>query len=82
MKIIKLFLALTISMKQPLGYHSIVNVQKDVKEQYLPVTTEEKADPSHFALLKVLGQGSFGKVFLVRKTQGRDTDNYYAMKGL
>ena len=22
----------------------------------MPVTTEEKADPSHFALLKVLGQ--------------------------
>ncbi|KAK5649800.1 hypothetical protein RI129_000829 [Pyrocoelia pectoralis] len=27
----------------------------------------EKADPSQFELLKVLGEGSFGKVFLVRK---------------
>lgn len=48
----------------------------------ISITTEEKADPSHFALLKVLGQGSFGKVFLVRKTRGRDTDNLYAMKVL
>ena len=37
---------------------------------------------SHFALLKVLGQGSFGKVFLVRKTRGTDTDTFYAMKVL
>ncbi|KAG7223529.1 hypothetical protein INR49_028422 [Caranx melampygus] len=32
----------------------------------------EKADPSQFELLKVLGQGSFGKVFLVRKIVGPD----------
>jgi len=57
--------------------------QKETSEEFImPVTTEEKADPSHFALLKVLGQGSFGKVFLVRKTRGRDTDNLYAMKVL
>ena len=37
---------------------------------------------SHFALMKVLGQGSFGKVFLVRKTQGADKDSYFAMKVL
>ncbi|XP_042213941.1 ribosomal protein S6 kinase alpha-2-like isoform X2 [Homarus americanus] len=42
----------------------------------------EKADPSQFELLKVLGQGSFGKVFLVRKISGQDTGTLYAMKVL
>uniref|UniRef100_A0A8C9T2S4 non-specific serine/threonine protein kinase n=1 Tax=Scleropages formosus TaxID=113540 RepID=A0A8C9T2S4_SCLFO len=42
----------------------------------------EKADPSQFELLKVLGQGSFGKVFLVRKVKGPDAGQLYAMKVL
>lgn len=42
----------------------------------------EIADPSHFDLLKVLGQGSFGKVFLVRKVIGKDKGTLYAMKVL
>jgi len=45
----------------------------------------KKADPSHFLMMKVLGQGSFGKVFLVRKRteQGAgDADHLYAMKVL
>ncbi|KAG1930319.1 ribosomal protein S6 kinase alpha-2 [Pimephales promelas] len=42
----------------------------------------EKADPSQFELLKVLGQGSYGKVFLVRKIKGSDTGQLYAMKVL
>ncbi|KAK6028061.1 kinase domain protein [Ostertagia ostertagi] len=42
----------------------------------------EKADARQFELLKVLGQGSFGKVFLVRKIRGRDTGHIYAMKVL
>ncbi|CAB3407811.1 unnamed protein product [Caenorhabditis bovis] len=42
----------------------------------------EKADPRQFELLKVLGQGSFGKVFLVRKVRGRDAGHVYAMKVL
>lgn len=40
----------------------------------------EKADPSQFELLKVLGEGSFGKVFLVRKIVGKDAGVLYAMK--
>ncbi|XP_057161358.1 ribosomal protein S6 kinase alpha-1 isoform X2 [Ursus arctos] len=42
----------------------------------------EKADPSQFELLKVLGQGSFGKVFLVRKVTRPDSGHLYAMKVL
>ncbi|XP_063058765.1 ribosomal protein S6 kinase alpha-1 [Engraulis encrasicolus] len=42
----------------------------------------EKADRSHFTLLKVLGQGSFGKVFLVQKKRGEDAGELYAMKVL
>jgi len=42
----------------------------------------EKASTGQFELLRVLGQGSFGKVFLVRKVQGKDTGTLYAMKVL
>ncbi|ELK36619.1 Ribosomal protein S6 kinase alpha-2, partial [Myotis davidii] len=42
----------------------------------------EKADASQFELLKVLGQGSYGKVFLVRKAVGPDAGQLYAMKVL
>uniref|UniRef100_A0A0K0DVW4 non-specific serine/threonine protein kinase n=1 Tax=Strongyloides stercoralis TaxID=6248 RepID=A0A0K0DVW4_STRER len=42
----------------------------------------EKATASHFELLKVLGQGSFGKVFLVRKIKGKNSGKLYAMKVL
>ncbi|XP_052808767.1 ribosomal protein S6 kinase alpha-1-like isoform X2 [Mya arenaria] len=42
----------------------------------------ERVDPSNFELLKVLGQGSFGKVFLVRKITGKDAGTLFAMKVL
>ncbi|KAM7135269.1 ribosomal protein S6 kinase alpha-2 isoform 1-T1 [Molossus nigricans] len=53
-----------------------INISHHVKEGF------EKADPSHFELLKVLGQGSYGKVFLVRKVTGSDAGQLYAMKVL
>ncbi|VDN88557.1 unnamed protein product [Brugia pahangi] len=40
----------------------------------------EKADPSQFELLSMIGQGSFGKVLLVKKIHGRDTGQLFAMK--
>src|SRR6266487_2268826 len=40
------------------------------------------ADPSQFVLMRVLGEGSFGKVFLVKKITGPDTGTMYAMKVL
>ncbi|XP_016137206.1 ribosomal protein S6 kinase alpha-3-like isoform X1 [Sinocyclocheilus grahami] len=42
----------------------------------------EKADTRQFELCKVLGQGSFGKVFLVKKIIGPDAGQLYAMKVL
>ncbi|GJQ67775.1 JIL-1 [Trypoxylus dichotomus] len=41
-----------------------------------------KVDMSNFDLLKVLGTGAYGKVFLVRKRGGSDHGRLYAMKVL
>lgn len=47
------------------------------------VTKDGQAgDPSQFALLRVLGEGSFGKVYLVKKLEGPDSGTLYAMKVL
>ncbi|XP_013924408.1 PREDICTED: ribosomal protein S6 kinase alpha-4 [Thamnophis sirtalis] len=43
---------------------------------------EEKVGMENFELLKVLGTGAYGKVFLVRKLTGHDTNKLYAMKVL
>ncbi|KAM3964967.1 LOW QUALITY PROTEIN: ribosomal protein S6 kinase II [Aphomia sociella] len=59
-----------------LNYEREVLLQDVVKEGH------DKADPSQFELLKVLGEGSFGKVFLVRKVSGADAGTLYAMKVL
>eukprot|EP00062_Callorhinchus_milii_P009608 gi/632953610/ref/XP_007892517.1/ PREDICTED: ribosomal protein S6 kinase alpha-2 isoform X2 [Callorhinchus milii] len=53
-----------------------IDISNHVKEGF------EKADPSQFELLKVLGQGSYGKVFLVKKIKGSDAGQLYAMKVL
>eukprot|EP00730_Choanoeca_flexa_P018218 TRINITY_DN8852_c0_g1_i3.p1 TRINITY_DN8852_c0_g1~~TRINITY_DN8852_c0_g1_i3.p1 ORF type:complete len:751 (+),score=213.94 TRINITY_DN8852_c0_g1_i3:120-2372(+) len=44
--------------------------------------SNDHVDRSNFDLLKVLGQGSFGKVFLVRKKDGQDQGTLFAMKVL
>ncbi|VDN43177.1 unnamed protein product, partial [Dibothriocephalus latus] len=44
--------------------------------------SENKVGPGDFELISVIGQGSFGKVFLVRKINGRDAQKIYAMKVL
>ncbi|XP_058161218.1 ribosomal protein S6 kinase alpha-4 isoform X2 [Dasypus novemcinctus] len=43
---------------------------------------EEKVSVENFELLKVLGTGAYGKVFLVRKAAGHDAGKLYAMKVL
>ncbi|XP_055054956.2 ribosomal protein S6 kinase alpha-1 [Misgurnus anguillicaudatus] len=53
-----------------------INITHVVKEG------SEKADARQFELRKVLGQGSFGKVFLVKKIMGPDAGQLYAMKVL
>uniref|UniRef100_A0A4W5LYT2 Ribosomal protein S6 kinase n=1 Tax=Hucho hucho TaxID=62062 RepID=A0A4W5LYT2_9TELE len=61
----------------PLSLNSTeINITNVVKEG------SEKADARQFELLKVLGQGSFGKVFLVRKVTPPDDNELYAMKVL
>lgn len=42
----------------------------------------QRVDMTHFDLLKVLGTGAYGKVFLVRKRTGADVGRLYAMKVL
>ncbi|XP_029554765.1 ribosomal protein S6 kinase alpha-2 isoform X1 [Salmo trutta] len=69
-------------------YEELLNIAQDdgiLKEIDISQHTKEgfeKADPSQFELLKVLGQGSYGKVFLVRKIKGSDRGQLYAMKVL
>lgn len=43
---------------------------------------QPKAGPSDFELLKLLGKGGYGKVFLVKKITGKDSNNIFAMKVL
>ena len=43
------------------------------------VNKDEKIGPSNFICLALLGQGSFGEVYLVKK---KDSDDFYAMKVL
>ncbi|XP_060098118.1 ribosomal protein S6 kinase alpha-2 isoform X1 [Heteronotia binoei] len=68
--------ALEESVNEEEGIVKEIDISHHVKEGF------EKADPSQFELLKVLGQGSYGKVFLVRKIKGSDAGQLYAMKVL
>ncbi|XP_068000865.1 ribosomal protein S6 kinase alpha-3 isoform X2 [Melanerpes formicivorus] len=70
------FLALRARSVREEGNIKEIAITHHVKEGH------EKADPSQFELLKVLGQGSFGKVFLVKKISGSDARQLYAMKVL
>nr|XP_054532624.1 ribosomal protein S6 kinase alpha-3 isoform X8 [Pan troglodytes] len=74
-------------MDEPMGEEEINPQTEEVSIKEIAITHHvkeghEKADPSQFELLKVLGQGSFGKVFLVKKISGSDARQLYAMKVL
>ncbi|XP_064879612.1 ribosomal protein S6 kinase alpha-3-like isoform X2 [Oncorhynchus nerka] len=66
----------TVSWCADEGFVNEISITNHVKEG------SEKADPRQFELRKVLGQGSFGKVFLVKKITGPDAGQLYAMKVL
>uniref|UniRef100_A0A674EBS5 Ribosomal protein S6 kinase n=1 Tax=Salmo trutta TaxID=8032 RepID=A0A674EBS5_SALTR len=68
--------SLTYSHTYIQGSVNEINITNHVKEG------SERADPRQFELRKVLGQGSFGKVFLVKKITGPDAGQLYAMKVL
>uniref|UniRef100_A0A452R7X0 Ribosomal protein S6 kinase n=1 Tax=Ursus americanus TaxID=9643 RepID=A0A452R7X0_URSAM len=65
-----------------LSLHQDEGILKEISITHHVKAGSEKADPSQFELLKVLGQGSFGKVFLVRKVTRPDSGHLYAMKVL
>ncbi|ODN03413.1 Ribosomal protein S6 kinase beta-1 [Orchesella cincta] len=46
------------------------------------VGQDQKAGPNDFELRKVLGKGGYGKVFQVRKCNGKDAGKIFAMKVL
>ncbi|XP_067007640.1 ribosomal protein S6 kinase alpha-5 [Anabrus simplex] len=53
-----------------------------VPDSRMNLTGVGRVDMSNFELLKVLGTGAYGKVFLVRKRGGVDDGRLYAMKVL
>lgn len=61
-------------------HHNHHNNEHEIELKDVVKEGHDKADPSQFELLKVLGEGSFGKVFLVRKIIGNDAGVLYAMK--
>uniref|UniRef100_A0A669BVC6 Ribosomal protein S6 kinase n=1 Tax=Oreochromis niloticus TaxID=8128 RepID=A0A669BVC6_ORENI len=72
--------------------HKIITQEKKFKHCscllffFLPLANltghTERVGMENFELLKVLGTGAYGKVFLVRKNSGHDVGQLYAMKVL
>ncbi|XP_062540823.1 ribosomal protein S6 kinase alpha-5 [Armigeres subalbatus] len=67
----------TIVDKEGLEMIKISTINTKVK-----LCEDDKVSMDDFKLLKVLGTGAYGKVFLVRKIGGVDNDKLYAMKVL
>ncbi|PAA62441.1 hypothetical protein BOX15_Mlig000742g1 [Macrostomum lignano] len=68
----------------PLPCDSMENaVSIDITQDSVPsFSGNGKAEPQDFELIKVLGRGGYGKVFLARKARGADKGTMYAMKVL
>ncbi|XP_069771998.1 ribosomal protein S6 kinase alpha-5 isoform X2 [Narcine bancroftii] len=63
------------------GEGDMLTVEHELKNANL-TGHAEKVGIENFELLKVLGTGAYGKVFLVRKISGHDTGKLFAMKVL
>ncbi|XP_003472522.1 ribosomal protein S6 kinase alpha-5 isoform X1 [Cavia porcellus] len=63
------------------GGEQLLTVKHELRTANLTGHTE-KVGIENFELLKVLGTGAYGKVFLVRKISGHDAGKLYAMKVL
>lgn len=72
---------LSESLNEAKNNNNNIATEFDIKE-YDAADASEHPNASQFELLHVLGQGSFGKVFLCRKISGSNKGNYYAMKVL
>ncbi|XP_070578198.1 ribosomal protein S6 kinase alpha-5-like [Ptychodera flava] len=57
-------------------------ITHELKDANLTGHPHEKVGRENFELLKVLGTGAYGKVFLVRKVGGHDSGKLFAMKVL
>nr|XP_023683262.1 ribosomal protein S6 kinase alpha-5-like [Paramormyrops kingsleyae] len=68
-------------MEGATGEGDIFTVKHELKDANLTGHVE-KVGIENFELLKVLGTGAYGKVFLVRKVSGHDVGQLYAMKVL
>lgn len=58
------------------------NLEKLELSEHTVNPGQPKAGPQDFELLKLLGKGGYGKVFLVRKTAAKDCGKIFAMKVL
>lgn len=78
------------SGKQPIEDPNMTHPDATELKQQVHPLLQAKCNPRHrytvhmedFELLKVLGTGAYGKVFLVRKLNGHDANKLYAMKVL
>ncbi|XP_063370549.1 ribosomal protein S6 kinase alpha-1-like [Cydia amplana] len=71
--------------EKPFEEAAVIVKAKDIVRHeigYVNLNGQSKVDISHFDLLKVLGTGAYGKVFLVKKRCGVDEGKLYAMKVL
>ncbi|KAE8586211.1 hypothetical protein XENTR_v10021594 [Xenopus tropicalis] len=68
-------------MEGPSQEGDLLTVKHELRTANLTGHTE-KVGLENFELLKVLGTGAYGKVFLVRKISGHDSGKLYAMKVL